>query len=268
MARTQISIIIAVYNGEKYLQKCFNSIANQTNKDWEIIVIDGASSDNTVEIIKKNKDLIAYWESKLDDGIYHAWNKALKHVKGEWICFMGADDFFYAPNVLEDLLRNADLAKKSEMMIVYGKTALIEQETEKVLAITGETWNRAKFRQVMTFVTSGTLHHNSLFLKHGKYREEYKIAGDYEFLLRELKSNDAFFVPDLIIVGMIMGGVSTNIDYRLKLVKEVYNARRDNSINEFSLKLFLWKIKVILLAISMKLLGQKISMRLKNSLGN
>lgn len=75
-----ISVIVAVYNGEKTLQHCIDSVSNQAYPHKELIIIDGGSTDGTVDILRADNDKIAYWESEPDKGIYHAWNKALDHV--------------------------------------------------------------------------------------------------------------------------------------------------------------------------------------------
>lgn len=88
----KISIIIATYNADKTLQRCLYSIALQKTEDIELLIIDGKSKDNTLEIIQKNKAIINFWLSETDKGIYDAWNKGIKLARGKWIMFLGADD--------------------------------------------------------------------------------------------------------------------------------------------------------------------------------
>ncbi|RZK98792.1 MAG: glycosyltransferase, partial [Pedobacter sp.] len=87
-----VSIIIVTYNAGQDLQACFDSIRKQASSAIEVIVVDGGSKDNTVDIIRANNDIIATWISEKDDGIYDAMNKAIKLTKQDWIYFMGADD--------------------------------------------------------------------------------------------------------------------------------------------------------------------------------
>ncbi len=96
-----ISIIIAVLNAEKTLRQSIGSISKQTYSNWELIVIDGGSTDGTINILNNNSKSIAYWESKPDKGIYHPWNKALSHANGDWIYFLGDDDFLCENDVLD-----------------------------------------------------------------------------------------------------------------------------------------------------------------------
>ena len=95
----KISIIVAVYNSKKTLQRCIDSVFSQTYPHKELIIIDGGSTDGTVDILRANNDKITYWKSEPDNGIYQAWNKALDHAKSDWICFLGADDYLWKPKV-------------------------------------------------------------------------------------------------------------------------------------------------------------------------
>src|SRR3990170_1119466 len=94
------TIIVATLNSAHRLPRCIASFAGQTYPRRELIVMDGGSTDGTVDIIRTQGPAVAYWESSPDRGIYHAWNKALAHAHGEWICFLGADDYFWSPTSL------------------------------------------------------------------------------------------------------------------------------------------------------------------------
>ncbi|MCF0073028.1 glycosyltransferase [Dyadobacter sp. CY261] len=87
-----ISIILVTYNAERFLQRCLDSIYNQRYPHIEIIIMDGGSEDGTRDIIKKNDGKLAFWKSEKDAGIYDAMNKALGHIRGQWVYFIGADD--------------------------------------------------------------------------------------------------------------------------------------------------------------------------------
>ncbi|QNK62659.1 glycosyltransferase [Pedobacter sp. PAMC26386] len=88
----KVSIIIVTYNAANDLQNCLDSIKEQITTPLEVIVVDGASKDDTVKIIQENSDIITKWISEKDNGIYHAMNKALKLISGKWVYFLGADD--------------------------------------------------------------------------------------------------------------------------------------------------------------------------------
>ena len=94
-----ISIIIATYNAEKVLKRCLDSIVAQKTNDIEILIVDGDSTDSTMEIVQSYGSDIDYSLSEKDNGIYDAWNKALKVARGEWIMFLGADDYVLQDSV-------------------------------------------------------------------------------------------------------------------------------------------------------------------------
>jgi glycosyltransferase involved in cell wall biosynthesis len=99
-----VSIIVAVYNGKATLQQCIDSVAQQTYLNKELIIIDGGSKDGTVELLKTNSTKFSYWISEPDRGVYNAWNKGLAQAQGEWICFLGADDYFWIPRCWSEWL--------------------------------------------------------------------------------------------------------------------------------------------------------------------
>jgi glycosyltransferase involved in cell wall biosynthesis len=98
------SLIMATYNESDTIMLSLNSIKDQTYGNWELIIMDGDSTDGIVDIIKENAQWIKYWESRPDRGISHAWNKALEHVEVDWIYFLGADDRFSSKDILNNLV--------------------------------------------------------------------------------------------------------------------------------------------------------------------
>ncbi|MHB8390785.1 MAG: glycosyltransferase [Acidobacteriaceae bacterium] len=87
-------MITAIYNGEKYIAGCLESVLQQDYPGIEHIVLDGGSTDQTVDILRRYDDRVEYWASEPDNGVYDAWNKGLTEARGDWICFLGADDEF------------------------------------------------------------------------------------------------------------------------------------------------------------------------------
>lgn len=262
-----ISIITVVYNGEKYLEQTIQSVLNQTYPNIEYIIIDGRSTDCSVEIIRKYSNRLAYWVSEPDGGIYDAWNKALFYTKGEWICFIGADDYFWQPTTILDMLPHLHLAQQQDIRYVYGAMAHLHAETGKVFEIFDEvTWEKSKprFRYLMNIIHCGAFHNRKLFEEHGKFDPSFKIAGDYEFLLREFKNGnrDALSVKEVIVVGARNGGISASLDQRLCMVQENNMARRKNGITDFSKELFIWKIRIYIFLGLDTLLGRKLSVKL------
>jgi len=220
-----ISTVISVLNGAGTLQRCIESVACQTHANRELVVIDGGSTDGTAQILERNASALAYWVSEPDRGIYHAWNKGLARARGDWIHFLGADDYLPATDVYAQLMPILERAFPP-VRIVYGRV-LVECENGAVAQELGESWSRARtrFTQVMPLPHTGVLHHRSLFESHGNFDESFRIAGDYEMLLRELPEGEALFVPELVVAMKRRGGVSTDPATAVRMMREVRRAQ-------------------------------------------
>lgn len=220
-----ISVIVAVYNAGSTIQQCLESVARQTYPDKELIVIDGGSTDETVAILEDSHSKLTYWISEPDRGVYSAWNKGLVRAKGEWICFLGADDFFWDDSVLERMAQTLSCLPQN-VRVAYGQVMLVDHAGEP-FKLFGEPWECARkdFNKCMTIPHVGTMHRSSLFSSQGKFDVSFRIAGDYELLLRELIANEAAFIPDIIIAGQRLGGMSTNVRNELSIWREVNRAR-------------------------------------------
>ncbi len=233
-----ISIVVAVFNGAETLPRCLDSIAGQTYPNTELIVMDGGSTDGTVSLLEARAGEITYWETQPDRGIYHAWNKALTRAKGDWICFLGADDFFWDQDALASLAAHLPPAH-SPIRVVYGQVAVLSQSGE-VVRHDGRPWpqSRAGLAWTLTLPHPGLLHHRRLFDDHGLFDETYRIVGDYELLLRELKphgpSGEALFVPR-VTVGFGHGGVSNAPRTMAAMLKEISRARARHGFSRWAL---------------------------------
>jgi len=215
-SEVKVSIIVAVYNGAKTFQRCIDSIANQTYKNIELIIIDGASTDGTVDMIKANEEYISYWESGPDRGIYHAWNKGVKQAKGEWIAFIGCDDELAYDSALSEML---DLADEGINFISGRMKILFENgAVEK-----GEPWGLARMRKWQNIAHPGSLHHRTLFEQFGNFDENYKIAGDYDFLLRASEEIKGAFLDKVLVLMGAEGVSNTNI---FPVLKEAFQVQR------------------------------------------
>ena len=221
-----ISIIVAVCDGAKTLQYCINSITSQTYPNKELIIIDGGSKDATVDLLKANSAHIGYWISEPDKGIYNAWNKGLAQAKGDWICFLGADDYFWDAQVLERIVNSLERLPP-DIRVAYGQIMIVDTDGASLYPL-GEPWMKIKerFMQIMCIPHPGMMHRRNLFEQHGQFDESFRIAGDYELLLRELKTGDAFYIPDIITVAMMQGGISSNPMNSLLAMREIRHAQK------------------------------------------
>ena len=167
------SIIISTYNDLENLKKTIKNLEKNLNESFEIIVIDGSSKDKTIDFLKKNSGKFK-WISESDTGIYNAWNKGLKMINGDWIMFLGAGD-----KIKKDLLNRyyeLILRDKTIDFLFCNINIGIKEINSK--------WNWNTFRKYMNIPHCGGLHNKSYFENHGVFNEEFKIAGDYEILLR------------------------------------------------------------------------------------
>lgn len=221
-----ISVVIAVRNGAATMQRALDSILAQTYDRIEIVVIDGASTDGTPAIVEGNAARIGYWESAPDRGIYHAWNKALDHVTGDWICFLGADDRYHDENALARIA-SAIAADGGAHRIVYGTLDMVRPDGSVDRTRAFEVWDdrrRRTFRRGGMIPHPATFHQKAVFDDHGRFDETFRIAGDYEFLLRELLTRDALCV-DIHVVDMSVHGISDRPSNRYVVQREIYRAR-------------------------------------------
>lgn len=224
-----VTVITSTFNCRNDLPYTIRSIRNLVsvqNIQW--VIADGGSTDGTVELIQENLDIVDTWFSEPDKGIYDAWNKALKYVRGEWVQFIGAGDEYYNENVIEDILPTLSYAYPLHDL-VYGKLQYITEETREPRDIVGEPWcsmkNRWEFFRPKLPIHPEVFHHKSLFEKY-KFDSSYKIAGDSHFLMRCIKSKDPLFVP-LIVDKMPLGGASGSIRRVTEAAKEVKQVSRE-----------------------------------------
>lgn len=222
-----ISIITVIYNGKKHLEETIQSVINQTYENIEYIVIDGGSTDGTLDIIQKYDDQIDYWVSERDKGIYDAWNKGLFIAKGEWIGFLGADDM-YTKDAIENYVNK--IIENNEIDYISSKTTLYDDQ--KILLRTiGNKWNWKSFSRFMNVAHVGSLHNRTLYEKVGLYDLDFKICGDYELLLRSKSKLRVAFV-DKILTHMRVGGISNS---NFRVFKETYDAKIKHNTRKYIL---------------------------------
>lgn len=207
-----ITVVTVVYNGEKTLEQTIQSVVNQTYDNVEYIIIDGASTDGTLDIVKKYEDKIDYWQSEPDKGIYDAMNKGIGLATGEWINFMNSGDEFYDSNTISDIFMN----KKISADVLYGSVVL--------------NGNIVKPRKISSIKYTLPFCHQSSFLKRcicPLFKSEYRIIADYIMFLGLYERKSVFKNLDIPISRFDENGVSSNykkvIAEKIKYAK--YNKR-------------------------------------------
>jgi len=252
-----ITVIIAVYNAKATLQQCLTSVIEQTYPRVELIVIDGGSTDGTVDILRKNDAHISYWVSEPDKGIYNAWNKALAKASGDWICFLGADDYLWNKLVLANLAARL-VGINATVHIGYGQVMLLDRNEQPLFTL-GSAWAdiRKRFKQDMCIPHPATMHRRCLFDKHGFFDETFRIAGDYELLLRELKTGSAVFIPDVVVTAMRQGGISSSPQNTLLTLREVRRAQKKMGFHQPGLTWMLAVARVYLRLVLWRVFGER-----------
>ena len=257
-----ITIVTATYNAEKYLSILASSIRAQTYSDIEWVVIDGNSSDETVAILRGNEDVVSYWLSEPDRGIYDAWNKGLRHANGDWICFLGADDFLWSEDAIAQM---AEILKTLSMttQIAYGQVVLLGLNDVPLYTV-GQP-----YRQILGDAVDvmdlpphpGLMHRRAVFDKRGGFDENFRIAGDTELLLRELQRAPACFIPGVVIAGMRQGGISSKPSSILKSLQELRRIQRKHGIRWPGVALTLAGLRAIVRWVLWSVMGERLTRR-------
>lgn len=218
-----LSIITATYNSEKTLDATIKSILGQNHTDFEYIIIDGKSEDDTLNIIKKyeplfkEKNICYKWISEKDSGIYNAWNKGLKLVSGSWIAFLGSDDI-YLDNALEKYANT--ILKNKNIDLIHSKVKILKGAS--FIRKINKKWSWNQFKKNMNIAHAGAFHNINYFKKHGIYNENYIIAGDYELLLRAKDKLEVIYIDEFTVI-MQEGGISSKMF--LKSFREAERAK-------------------------------------------
>lgn len=256
-----ISVVVPSFNSATTLRACLESLLNQTLQDFELIVVDGGSSDGTVGLIREFSSRIAAWTSEPDRGVYDAANKGVRRARGEWIYFLGADDRLSSDDTFGRMaphLRGAFPAFR----VVYGKVAMLGKGNE-VLAEIGAPWpdTRKRLRSYMSLPHQGLFQHRSLFEESEGFDLSYPTGADYEFLLRELKERDALFVADVTVAACRTGGRSSRARDHVGLLREWRRAQRQHGFRMPSARWLVALVGARVHEVLFFLLGRKIGAR-------
>ena len=215
----KISIITITYNSAHTLQRALDSVQGQTYSDIEHIIVDGASTDGTVELIKAYAKMHknVQWVSEHDDGIYNALNKGIRMATGDVIGFLHSDDVLYSPDSIEQI---ATAFKLSQADVVYGDLQYCKGE--KVV----RRWNSNAFHPSMLKFGWMPPHptvyvRREVYQEVGEYDEWFSISADYDMIIRIFTAGyKVLYIPD-ILVSMEMGGASNkNTKARLSKTQE------------------------------------------------
>lgn len=203
----KLSIITINYNNSIGLKRTIESVLCQKFNDFEFLVIDGGSTDGSLQLIEKYKNRFSYWISEKDRGIYHAMNKGINKANGDYLMFLNSGDCLNDSDILNDIFKFEYTED-----ILYGKMKVYKNGEYVGLATTPENIT-------LRTLFEGTIHHQAAFIKrklfekYGVYNENYKIRSDWEFWIRTIIINNcSSLLLDKIISNYDGDGYSTNKD--------------------------------------------------------
>jgi len=239
MEKKSISIITVTYNSAGTISDTIKSVLAQTYPNIEYIIVDGFSTDGTVDIINSFGKNISKFISEPDKGIYDAINKGIKIASGDIIGILNSDDFFYDNNVIE---RVALVFNEKEIDAAIGDVQFVDPlNTSKIVRYySSKHFNTGKFKYGFMPAHPSFYVKRELFGKLGYYKTDYKIAADYELLIRFLYVNKIRYkYLEMPFVSMRTGGVSNkSICSNFILNKEIARACKENGIRTNYLNIY------------------------------
>jgi glycosyltransferase involved in cell wall biosynthesis len=198
-----VTIITVVLNGASHLEQAITSVLDQSYDNIEYCIIDGGSTDRTVDIIKKYEERIAYWISEPDQGIYDAMNKGIKLAQGDLIGILNADDFYNLGAV--GMVVDSYLQNGNPCGIIYGNNYILLED----LGIQYTFGASLNFGRGMPIGHPAIFVHRECYRQIGGFNNQFRLAADFDFLVRAAKGRVPFVAIDGVLVTFRATGLST-----------------------------------------------------------
>ena len=213
-----VSIITVAYNAARTIEQTIKSVINQSYENLEYIIIDGGSTDGTLDIIKKYEDRIDFWVSEADKGIYDAMNKGITYANGDLIGIINADDWYETDIItyIADCYKNTDRAT-----VIYG--LLRNFKDEQFYSVKGNSIRALKYDMIQhptCFIPK------SVYMQYGMYDLRYIYSADYDLVLHYVNSGIQFKFIDQVIANFRIGGIS----FKFKAQSEKYRILKKHRI--------------------------------------
>lgn len=227
----KVSVITVCLNSEKYLRDCIDSIRSQNYENIEYIIVDGKSTDQTLQIVAENRDLIRHVISETDRGMYDAINKGIRMATGDVVGVLNSDDMLASPDTIREI---ASCFRETGTDAVYGDLIYIDAENHNsvIRVWKGKPFKRSRFRTGWMPAHPTFYIRRDLISRYGFYENHFYSAADYEFMARYLYQHrcSATYLES-IIVKMRRGGMSNgNLKRRLRANRRDYLAMKKNKI--------------------------------------
>lgn len=226
----KFSIITVCYNAAQTIEATILSVIEQTYPHIEYIVIDGGSDDGTISIINKYREKITYFVSEKDNGIYEAMNKGIAAANGDFISFLNADDYLVNKSVIKNITISIEKFGANKADVFYGDIIIYNPSTG-----TGNVWKPGRLNKLYLFRGTiphpATFYNKEVFAKCGRFDTSFKIAGDYEWVIRAYVHYKIVFkhISNVSCI-FLEGGLSTNdkasaitIKERKKIIEKYFN---------------------------------------------
>lgn len=244
----KISVITVCFNSEITIERTIKSVIDQDYYSFEYIIIDGASTDKTLEICNKYKDKITHLVSEKDDGIYDAMNKGISLASGDVIAILNSDDYF----INNQCLKKIENSFTDDVDIVFGNVLIFSEKTKKIK----RKYKSSIYKPCLSIFGIQPPHpasfiKKSIYNKFGTYDKNYRIAGDFDLLTRlTTKGKVNYKIINEYFVMMSDGGISNaNLKTRNRTTQEIKNSLQKNGLisNKFFINLrYLIKLKQLL----------------------
>jgi len=224
-----ISVITVVFNSKNTIESAIKSVLNQSYENIEYIIIDGGSTDGTVDIIKKYKDKIAYWISEADNGIYDAMNKGIKSATGDIVGFLNSDDVYADGEVIEKV---AKTIWEKEVDSCYGDLVYIDKNGKIVRLWKSKDFSLEKFKRGWMPPHPTFFVKKEIYEKYGGFNLNFPIAADYELMLRFLYKFkiSTTYIPEILVKMRIGGKSNKSLNNIIKANIECYKAWKINGL--------------------------------------
>jgi glycosyltransferase involved in cell wall biosynthesis len=229
----KISIITVSYNSEATIEFAIKSVLSQTYKNIEYIIVDGGSKDSTQNIVRSFGNRIHVFVSEPDKGIYDAMNKGIRLATGDVIGILNSDDLYADNEVISDVM--SGFSQNPSVDMLYGNLVYVKKDdTDKIV----RKWDSRPY--YAGFFEAGNVPpHTSLFLKRnvfdivGVFNLQYKLAADYEFMLRAFKKYHfrSVYINRLMVKMRLGGATNKSIKNILEGNKEILKAWKENQLN-------------------------------------
>lgn len=221
-----LTIITAVFNGESHLEETILSVLNQSYENVEFIIIDGGSTDGTLNIIKKYEHAIDYWVSEPDVGISDAFNKGVKVASGDYINFQGDGDGFYSTDSLEMSLQGVNL---NDVLFISGRIQRVSVDgSEMFVSAFRPKFDKKSLLFRMSMPHQGLFTSIKYFKKYGLFDVKNTYCMDYEHLLRSYHDFPSVAMKNTIVAKWRADGLGNNRD--LEIFKEYHKIKIDNKV--------------------------------------